>query len=178
MYDNSMISTDISGLLREQRMKKGFSLSRLARLTNTSPATLSRYENGWQRFEIYTLRKIASALGCRLKVELEPLREEVVSNDETVVDSLRRLFWDKPFELSDIELYPKWVVGRVLESGSVEDIHMLVNHMGRERFLDAVSQVKFSSRRTENFWREMLKKENVKCMKKCSRATAGNYWPN
>lgn len=154
-------------------------MSKLARLVDTSPATLSRYENGWQRFEISTLRKIATALGCRLKIELEPFENDVqISDKKEFINKTGRLFWDKPLTEDDLDSYPRWVLQRVLEWGNVDDVKRLMYLMGRERFLTVVADTKFSSAKTDCFWREMLKKENIPCTKKSFRETAGNYWAN
>jgi len=56
----------VSAQLRRRRQERGVSLGRLARRANTSVATLSRCENGWTRFELQTLEKLAAALDCRL----------------------------------------------------------------------------------------------------------------
>lgn len=64
---------NISQKIRDMRRRSGLSLQRAAHRMDTSPATLSRYENGWQRFEIYTLNKIATALGYRLKISFDPI---------------------------------------------------------------------------------------------------------
>ena len=58
MYDNTMRSTlTISRQLRDRRQQLGLSLTQLARRADTSAPTLSRYENGWSRFEVATLQK-------------------------------------------------------------------------------------------------------------------------
>ena len=65
----------ISEKLRKRRLECGFSLSELARFADTSPDTLSRYENDWTRFEVSTLRKLDIALGCRLEIDFIPNEE-------------------------------------------------------------------------------------------------------
>jgi len=73
-HDNSMKrKLTISQQLRRRRKALGLSLSEVARRADTSPATLSRYENGWTRFETYTLRKLAAALESTLRVEFVSL---------------------------------------------------------------------------------------------------------
>ena len=56
--------------IRSLRKARGWSLAELARRAGTSAPSLHRYESGWDRFELATLRKIASALGARLEVRL------------------------------------------------------------------------------------------------------------
>jgi len=169
---------DISGQLRSRRLKMGLSLSQLARKVNTSAAAISRYENGWQRFEVCTLRKLATALECRLRVELEPL-EAVRPGDKAAggLRSLRRLFWDRRLRARDLRDYPLWVIERVLDYGSLEDVRFLAGRVGREKLLEAAAQARFSSAKTENFWKSILQREDVACTKRFSRKPARTCWP-
>ncbi len=169
---------DISSQLKHRRHQMGLSLSQLARRADTSAATLSRYENGWQRFELHTLRKLATALGCRLKVDLEPIASGRTSMDiPSAFERLQRLFWDRQLGEQDLEDYPLWVIERVLEYGALSDVRCLVEMMGRKEFLERVAEVPFKSARTGNFWREMLKREGQSCTKGYSRKEARTCWP-
>jgi transcriptional regulator with XRE-family HTH domain len=178
MYDNSVEPpTDISSQIGARRRELGLSLTQLARRADTSPATLSRYENGWSRFEVSTLRKLATALGCDLVVKLEP--KSRLANPPTgseTVDKLQRLFWDQDLDVSHLEESPLWVVERVLEYGNLDDVHVLVGLMGREGFLRHVSEARFSSDRTRVFWQQMLSKEGLTCTRKFSREEAAKSW--
>ena len=168
----------ISEKLKSRRLELGLSLTQLARRANTSVATLSRYENGWQRFEMYTLRKLATALDCRLKVDLEPFESAVPESQKNWgIRELRRLFWDRRLRNQDLEDFPLWVLERVLEYGSLEDVRFLMSHMGHRGFLKNVAQVRFKSARTENFWRVILQREGVSCTKKYSRKEVRPCWP-
>ena len=128
------------------------------------------------RFETYTLRKLAVALGCELMVEFRPkLRPEAaVCNTREACARLRRLFWDHPLRESDLEAHPAWVVERVLEYGALADIHALSNTIGRKAFLEAVAASTRLSPRTATFWRLILEMEGMPCTKKYSRNTAWN----
>jgi transcriptional regulator with XRE-family HTH domain len=173
-----IIYMDISQQLKRHRLSKGLSLAQLAQRADTSTATLSRYENGWQRFELYTLRKLAGALGCRLKVELVPIESaQYCADNRRAFQNLKRLFWDHKLRKKDLEDYPLWVIERVLEYGALSDVIYLVDLMGRKKFLERVTQVRFRSARTENFWLEMLKREGQPCTRSLSRKEARNYWP-
>lgn len=168
----------ISELLRRQRLNKGLSLSQLAARADTSAATLSRYENGWQRFELYTLRKMATALGCRLEIDLVPAEREKGSPEkDIVIDTLKRLFWDRPLDTALLDAYPTWVTKRVLEFGTLNDVRLLISYLGRKRFLDITAQIGFSCAKTAVFWKHMLEKENRACTKKSFRQTVGRSWP-
>ena len=167
----------ISENLRNRRLERGFSLTKLARLADTSPATLSRYENGWTRFEVATLRKLAMALGCRLSIEFVPSEvfKKADIRESELIDELKRLFWDSDFNSEILDKYPVWVVERVLESGKLEDVHTLQILMGRDMFLKSVLKTTRLSPKTKVFWNSILKKEGMPCMKKSSRKTAWNF---
>jgi transcriptional regulator with XRE-family HTH domain len=173
-----MKGNTISEKLKKRRLEAGLSLAQLARRANTSVATLSRYENGWQRFELYTLRKLATALGCRLQVELEPIETPSSKRRKASgIRELQRLFWDRRLRSRDLDQYPLWVLERVLEYGSLEDVRSLAERMGQKRFLERVAQVRFKSARAENFWHLILQREGVSCTKKFSRKEARPCWP-
>lgn len=178
MYDNNMdCPTNISRQLGARRKELGLSLAQVARRVDTSPATLSRYENGWTRFEVYTLRKLATALDCELVVRLEPKkRREIRPQRSDVVEKLRRLFWDQGLTVHHLEENPMWVVERVLEYGNLEDVHHLAGHMGRDTFLRYVSGARFSSNRSRVFWQQILSREGMTCTRKYSREEAATSW--
>ena len=168
---------DISRQIGARRRHLGLSLTQLARRAGTSPATLSRYENGWTRFEVYTLRKLATALGCELVVKLEPKERPSVQLRKTdVVEKLRRLFWDQRLTVRHLEENSLWVVERVLEYGHLDDVHALIGILGREVFLRHVSEARFSSDRTRGFWHQILAREGMTCTRKYSREEAATSW--
>ena len=149
-------------------------MSEIARRAGTSVATLSRYENGWSRFEVQTLRKLATALDCNLSVELHPLPKarRASAGVTKVVSQLSRLFWDRPLARNDLEDHPDWVLERVLEYGALDDIQMLREFMGHRCFVERVSGLARLSPRTASFWRQLLEMEGIACTKKYSRNTA------
>jgi hypothetical protein len=57
---------------------------------------MHRYETGWDRIELNTLRKIAAALGASIEVRLIP-------------DPKR----DRELEGADLDNHPDWVLARV-----------------------------------------------------------------
>lgn len=177
MHDKSMKpGPGVSEQLRRRRAELGLSLTEVARRAGTSAATLSRYEHDWMRFETYTLRKLAVALDCELRIELRsrPPRKAGGLNARKACARLKRLFWDHPLGKADFETHPAWVVERVIEYGALEDIHALSETMGRKTFLETVAAATRMSPRTGNFWRQILKMEGVSCTKKYSRNTAWN----
>lgn len=159
-------------------MALGLSLAKVARRAGTSAATLSRYENGWTRFEIYTLRKLASALNCDLVITLSARQnhKSAARTPRKAVKQLGRLFWDHPLRPGDLKAYPVWVVERVLEYGTLSDVEMLRDQMGRQAFLTAIASAQRMSPKTANLWRHMLKIEGIPCTKKYSRNTKLSFF--
>ena len=119
-------------------------MSEVARRAGTSAATLSRYEHGWTRFETSTLRKLALALDCDLEITFSPKvrRKPSARRAREVAKRLSRLFWDHPLTAGDLDAHRIWVVERVLEYGTLDDIDMLRDLMGRQAFLAAVACIK------------------------------------
>lgn len=168
---------DIGEEIRARRRRLGLTLAELARRAGTSAPTLHRYENGWRRFEVRTLERLAAALGCRLDLNLRDAPDPGPRDEATtLVRQLGRLFWDHRLTGGDLDRYPGWVVGRVLEYGSLEDVRALVRRYGRERFLDLVSSCRFESSRTRTFWTEMLRSEGRECTTRFSRREADASW--
>ena len=169
----------VSEQLKRRRKQAGLSLSQLARRVDTSAATVSRYEHGWARFRVDTLRKLATALGCRLLITLEPVdAPRGKPTPEYMAQKLGRLFWDRRLCKSDFHDYPLWIVERVLEYGSLDDIRLLMNMMGRNTFLENVSRARLQSAKTITFWHRMLEKEDIPCTRRYSRHTVDNCWPH
>jgi len=178
IYDKLMHEPfDLSNQLRRRRTELGLTQGQLARRADTSVPTVSRYETGWTRFELATLRKLATALGCELVVRLEPDDRPVVRPTAAeVVERLGRLFWDTPLTAEHLERHTRWVVERVLELGSLPDVRELVDFLGRSTFLEQVSRARFSTARTREFWARVLDKEGVECTTRFSREAAAGFW--
>lgn len=171
-----MSADSISNRLKQLRGKSGLSLSELAQRVGTSPATLSRYESGWDRFELYTLEKIAAAMGYRLDIGFKPVK--AANSPKGVagcIKKIQRLFWDHKLRAGDLKKYPQWVVERVIEYGDLEDVHSLIGVMGKRMFLKQVSGCRFQTQKTSTFWRSILEKEGIKCTKKSFQREAKNF---
>lgn len=155
---NNPPPSPISAQILNLRKDRGWTLSDLAERAGTSAATMHRYESGWDRFEIPTLRKIAAALGARLEVRLLPSSPEALDpdpDDKQVTDALSPLFWDKDLEESDLENHPEWVLVRVLRFGSLDQVRL-----ARAYFGDGVVRTTVQRRevdaRTRSFWSRIL----------------------
>jgi transcriptional regulator with XRE-family HTH domain len=168
----------ISADLRRMRKARKMPLSRLARLAGTSVATASRYESGWTRFELATLRRLATALGYRMEISWHLLDGGAPRETEAdLVRRLGRLFWDRALQPGDMEQYPRWVVGRVIQFGKVADIRALSEFFGRGRFLTIVADLRMPSAKMERFWLGLLRLEGIPCTKKPSLPPAASSWP-
>ena len=175
IYDNRMNEIlSVSDQLKRRRQEAGLSLSELAGRVGTSAATLSRYEHGWTRFETNTLRKLATALGCELRIELvsRPTPVPTGVSKAKAVKQLTRLFWDHHLVPLDFDHYPVWVTERVLEYGTLQDVRTLRTVLGNDRFLTTVARATRVSPRTASFWQHLLKQEGIPCTKKSYRNTA------
>ena len=167
----------VSKQIRVRREELGLSLVELARRADTSPATVSRYESGWTRFEVYTLRKLSTALGCDLVISFQPKdRPSSRPSPSEVVRKLRRLFWDQRLRVEHLEANSLWVVERVLEIGDLDDLRLLVTYLGRQSFLQRVAEARFSSEKSRIFWRQILEREGVPCTTRSFRDEAASFW--
>jgi transcriptional regulator with XRE-family HTH domain len=158
MYDN--ISSPPIGLqIRELRRARGLSLQDLARRAGTSAPALHRYEAGWDRFEIATLRRIAAALGARLEIRLRrsnPHQPVTRPGEKQLLRLLAPLFWDRRLSAPDLTLHPRWVLGRVLMYGNLEQVSAARRFYGDEAIHDALAQRGLDDR-TRNYWSVILK---------------------
>ena len=68
-YDEYGKQLEIAYQILQLRKKKRISQAELARRIGTKQSNIARMETGQQNFTTETLQKIASAFGCKLKVE-------------------------------------------------------------------------------------------------------------
>lgn len=168
---------DLSLALKNRRRQLGLTLTQLARRVRTSPATISRYESGWNRFELYTLQKLASALGCSLRIELEPIRRQgSPALPAVAVARLGRLFWDKPLQEADLVGHPRWVIQRVLEFGTLPDVRILVQLLGKAKVLEEAGSIRFRSPKTSAFWSSLRELEGGPCFVGSCRKAVNVCW--
>ncbi|MGD8362939.1 MAG: helix-turn-helix transcriptional regulator [Gemmatimonadota bacterium] len=156
MHDNATSDSlaAIGDQIRRLRKAKGLTLAGLAELAGTSAPAMHRYENGWDRFELTTLRKIASALGARLEVRLVQDSELDLSlpHDRSgLLALLAPLFWDHELEEADLDRYPSWVLGRVLMFGDVPQVRASRAFYGDEAIKEAIQRREIDAR-TRNYW--------------------------
>ncbi|OGL43245.1 MAG: hypothetical protein A2161_09630, partial [Candidatus Schekmanbacteria bacterium RBG_13_48_7] len=164
MNDNyyDIVPEHIGAQIRQLRLSKGLSLTELAQRAGTSAPALHRYESGWEKFEIATLKRITSALGARLDIRLVelqvPEKDETLS-DTKLLDLISPLFWDKRITKSDLKNYPLWVVKRVLMYGSWQQVQSIRRHYGDNLLREAIFSRGLDAK-TKNFWKLLMGIEN------------------
>lgn len=160
MNDNNGLTPPppIGAQIHRLRGERGLTLSALARLAHTSAPTMHRYEGGWDRFELTTLRKIAVALDAALEVRLIPNPEPtppVKPTPRKLLALLAPLFWDRSLERTDLGRHRDWLLGRVLMFGSPAQVKAVRNYYGDDAIRSAVRRREIDSR-TRNYWELIL----------------------
>lgn len=161
MYDKPSRTTDatLGDQIRRLRESRGWTLSDLARRAGTSAPALHRYEGGWDRFELATLRKIASALDARLEVRLVPARRAGPASRrpsrKTLLKCLSPLFWDRDIAERDLEEYEGWVISRVLAFGNKKQAAAVRRYFGDQAILKSLDRRDVDAR-TRNYWKLLL----------------------
>ena len=144
--------------IRLLRLERGWTLAELARRAGTSGPTLHRYESGWDRFELETLRKIAAALGARLEITLVSAPRAAAArrvSSKALVRQLAPLFWDRDLEESDLSRHSGWVLERVLTSGSHEQVRAARVFFGDEA-VGRAAERRGVDARTRRYWHMIL----------------------
>jgi transcriptional regulator with XRE-family HTH domain len=153
----------IGSQIRELRKAQRLSLKELASRAGTSAPALHRYEAGWDRFEIATLRRIAAALGAQLEVRLRPgpeARSTARPEAEHVVRKLAPVFWDRKLTAADLERHPQWVIARILMYGNLEQVRAVSRYFSADALRAALKRREIDAR-TRNYWRIILDSENA-----------------
>ena len=159
MNDKSDSSTTPLGhQIRRLREERGWTLAALAQRAGTSAPALHRYENGWDRFRIDTLRKVAAALGARLDVRLvsaSRARSGAAPTARILVKTLAPLFWDRDLRVSDLAGHAGWVLERTLTAGDHAQAKAARAFFGDDALRQAIAR-RGVDRRTRNYWRLIL----------------------
>lgn len=72
-WDNLEADFEFIKTMVNVRNKKNITQKKLAELTGITQGDISKIENGNANPSVKTLKRIASALGCELKLNLEPV---------------------------------------------------------------------------------------------------------
>jgi transcriptional regulator with XRE-family HTH domain len=144
--------------IRQLRRSFGWSLAILAKRAGTSATALHRYETGWDRFEIATLRRIASALDAQLEIRLVKKKNKPQTGKikpDTLVKLLSPLFWDRGLTRDDLHEYPLWVANRAMMFGNLNQVRVARDFFGDDVFKKAVN-MRGVDERTRNYWNLIL----------------------
>jgi transcriptional regulator with XRE-family HTH domain len=160
MYDkNDTRGLPLGQQIRSLRKRRGLTLAALAERAGTSAPTLHRYESGWDRFEIQTLRRIAAALDASLEVRLVPAAGATARaarpSARALTRSIRPLFWDHDLGESDLVEHRDWVLARVLTEGSLEQVRAARAFFGDDAVLLAARRRGVDAR-TRTYWETVL----------------------
>ncbi len=158
IVDSNIPPPPISAQIRSLRKARRWSLDELARRAGTSAPTVHRYESGWDRFEIGTLRKLAAALGASLEVRLRPResdRRDAMPTPGELARLIRPLFWDAQLKESDLTEHTSWILRRVLSFGNAKTVAAVRAFFGDEAIRDAVRRRGIDAR-TRNYWKLIL----------------------
>lgn len=163
MSDKNLAVAPLGNQIRLLRQQHRWTLTELARRAGTSAPALHRYENGWDRFELETLRRIAIALDARLDVRLvpasPPARTAIRVSAKALVKQIAPLFWDRPLRQTDLARHPGWVVERVLTSGGRADVEAARAYFGDEVFRRTLGRRGVDAR-TRHYWQVVLGEED------------------
>lgn len=157
MYENKSLPL-IGPQIRRLRTGRGLTLQDLAERAGTSASALHRYETGWDRFEIATLRRIATALGGRLEVRLlaDDARSEFSKpSKREILRSVAPLFWDRRLRPADLADHALWVLCRVLMYGNLPQMQATRSYYGDELIRQAIAQ-RVVDTRTRGYWELIL----------------------
>jgi len=148
--------------IRRLRQARGWTLAMLAGRAGTSAPTIHRYENGWDRFELETLRRISSALRARLEIRLVPGAGGTAAkpvSPASLIRALAPLFWDRDLRKSDLSRHPGWVLERVLTSGSRAQVLAARTFFGDDAVRKAAERRGVDAR-TRAYWHLVLEAGN------------------
>jgi transcriptional regulator with XRE-family HTH domain len=144
--------------LRSLRRRKGLSLKELAEKIGSSVSAIHRYESGWGRFELRTLRRLAAALDARLDIRLDPLHPDGSAGRASpaqLVRNLRPLFWDVELKPEHLDENPQWVLRRVLRFGDWQAVRRARMHFGDDAVREAAAHRSMDVR-TRRLWQVIL----------------------
>jgi transcriptional regulator with XRE-family HTH domain len=159
MNDKLLPFPPLGQQIRALREQRGWTLAELARRAGTSGPALHRYENGWDRFGLATLRRIGAALDARLEIRLVPAASGPAAarrpSGRTLAKMLAPLFWERALRESDLAEHAGWALERVLTSGSREQVRATRAFFGDEAVRSAAER-RGVDPRTRHYWRLIL----------------------
>jgi hypothetical protein len=90
------------------------------------------------------------------------------------------LFPDVDVNVLDVHADWKYILGRVLEYGTLESVRWAIKAYGRERIGEFVRTrgLRVLSRKTVNYWAMLLGLQDEECIQKFLKGPRNPFWPN
>jgi len=76
-----------------------------------------------------------------------------VRNQHKLPESFKKYFWDCKFDDLSVKKYPKFILERVLNFGSLQDIEWIKFQVGDEYFRKIATQSRRLDKKTLNYWK-------------------------
>jgi hypothetical protein len=73
--------------------------------------------------------------------------------------SFRKYFWDCDFSDLSLEKYPKFIIERILDYGTLKDIKWLKERISEAYFRKIATESRRLGKRTLNYWKTMYSNE-------------------
>ena len=84
----------------------------------------------------------------------------VEDQHKNLPESFRKYFWDCDFDDLSVQKYPKFILERVLNFGSLKDIQWIKHQVGDEYFRKIATQSRRLDKKTLNYWKTIYQDAN------------------
>jgi len=130
-------------------------------MLGTSESAIHRYESGWDRFELRTLRRLARALDADLEIRLTPRQAvEPPADSGEMAARFAPLFWDVDLVAQHLLDHPQWVLRRVLQYGDLQQNRLARRFFGDEAVAEAAHHRSLDPR-VRRYWEVVLQQGKV-----------------
>lgn len=87
------------------------------------------------------------------------------------------LFWDINLETLDKNVHINFIISRITESGTMEDVKWLLANYTKEEIKNIIKSTRLISEKTANYWRNALDiKEEILCLSDQYQKTQKMLW--
>lgn len=86
---------------------------------------------------------------------------------ELIPERVKKLFWDVDKETIDIRLHRSYIIKRIMDYGSVEDVKWMLTTYSPEDITEVLRKSRGLSRKSATFWSIYfnISKEEIECLK-------------
>jgi hypothetical protein len=79
----------------------------------------------------------------------------------------KRAFWDTPIVDEDFDKYPDYIIGRVFEFGTMDELFEIIKYYGEDKCKNAIQNAKFLRMNALNIASLLfnIPRESIKCFK-------------